>query len=454
MKVHISAKVTFLVIKNGVVVDTPSFLYTTKSCTILRDADVHEVMGPTMSRLIEQIADQQECGSGFVFEQINYFHVTLAHYTPIKGGRWIPSPPWLSRKKATVNIQTTDDRCILDCINAQLHPAGANPHRLSHYKEFPKDIHVDGVNFPAGKRDIDKIEKLNPQFSINVYAYELIGKKGKRQKVLFYPYHISKNRGPDKTIINLLLMEEGDAWHYALIRDLAKLMRLANSKNHRTTFCCPYCLQHFKFQRLLDEHNPLCEQFKPITSRFPTKGKDDIMKFKSFEKQFPADYWLVFDFETKEVLREGVDRPPECPLPPEELKKYPWIIYPSQAQHAQNCRICSTMKPCPKISQSTLNHARLEPFSFGFKLVSSKGPEHDFPLRTYQGPDASKVFLKMLKEDMKAVNKILNRNIPLRMTAEDWRRHNWSTHCSVCRQKYTKENYKVKDHDHQTGRYR
>ena len=68
MKVHIGAKVTFLVIKNGVVVDTPSFLYTTKSCTILRDDDVHEVMGPTMSRLIEQIADQQERGSGFVFQ--------------------------------------------------------------------------------------------------------------------------------------------------------------------------------------------------------------------------------------------------------------------------------------------------------------------------------------------------------------------------------------------------
>ena len=49
---------------------------------------------------------------------------------------------------------------------------------------------------------------------------------------------------------------------------------------------------------------------------------------------------------------------------------------------------------------------------------------------------------------MTTVHQILNRNAPIQMTDEDWQRHNTSTHCNICKQAYTEDNPKVRDHDH------
>ena len=59
MKVHVSAKVRYHVIKNGELVDMPEFIFTSKSKTILRSDDIQTEMAPSLSHLEEQIADQQ-----------------------------------------------------------------------------------------------------------------------------------------------------------------------------------------------------------------------------------------------------------------------------------------------------------------------------------------------------------------------------------------------------------
>ena len=59
LKVHISAKVRYHVIKENELVDTPEFIFTSKSKTILRSDDIREEMAPSLSHLEEQIADQQ-----------------------------------------------------------------------------------------------------------------------------------------------------------------------------------------------------------------------------------------------------------------------------------------------------------------------------------------------------------------------------------------------------------
>ena len=300
-KVHVGMKVKYQVIKEGKLVDEPEFIYNSKSVPILRGSDIHTEMGPAMAHLNEQIADQQERGSGFVFNAISYFHVTMARYTPLPGGNFIPTPVWLAKKRATLNVNTKDNRCIIDCINAQLHPTIANANRPGSYARYRPNIKTEGVNFPAGTRDIDRLEKLNPHLSINVFAYQLTEKKGKRQCAKFYPYRISKNRGPEKTIVNLLLLEDEEGQkeqkevgeeeedeeeevgsskrHYILIKDLARLTAAANSKNCRRSYVCCYCLQHFTHQRLLNAHEPLCQEHKAQSTQFPMKGKKDRLAF-------------------------------------------------------------------------------------------------------------------------------------------------------------------------------
>ena len=460
MKVHLCVKATFQVLKEGEVVDSASYLFPVKSRTIVKSDDIDNELAPTMSKLEERIADQQERGSGYIFSAVNHFMITLARLNPLKGGHYIPSPRYISARKATINIQTQDEQCIVDCLVATLHPVPRkrHPERPSHYEPFRHEINTEGIAFPIDRRGIDKLERLNPQFSINVYAFDEIGKgKGNRQKIKVYPYRISKNRGEDKVIVNLLLLEDDSTprRHFVLIKDLGRLTRSGNSTDCGMTWVCPYCLQHFHQERLLNEHTPQCQRFEPMATRYPEKGKNDTLSFTQHEKQQPAQYWAVMDWETREVLRLGADQPPECPLSPETPKKFPWIKFPTEMKHIEEgCQRCTMTKPCPKIRNSTENHCRLEPFSFAFKIVSSAGPEHDFPLRLYQGPDAYKVFLQQLKQDMIAVNKLLSRNTPMQMTEEEKQQHKASTHCNVCKKAYTRKNYKCRDHDHLTGKFR
>ena len=447
MLVHLCGKVTYNVIKEGKLVDTPSFLFPIKSKVVLRDDDIAHEIDPSLQRLEKFVADQQEKGSGFVFKVFDHILVTLARFTPVRAGHYIPSPRYISRRKATLNIKTQDDKCILDCLVASQHPVASSPQLQSHYRPYRDEINVEGIKFPIDKRGIDKLEGLNPQFSINVYAYEDKGKgkKGQR-KIQVYPYRISKNRGEDKQIVNMLLLEDDNSprRHFILIKDLGRLTRSGNSNHRQVTYCCPYCIQHFTNERLLTEHRPKCEKFKPIATRYPEEGKNDRLSFTQYEKQQPAQYIAFFDYETREVLRTSVDQPPECPLSPEVPRKFPWIKFPMEMKHVEGgCRVCTTTKPCPKIQKSTETHCRLEPFSFAFKIVSTSGPEHDFPLRLYQGPDASKKFLRQLKEDMQEVNSLLRRNVPMQMTEAEKRRHAASTRCNVCNKKYTKQNRKV-----------
>ena len=199
---------------------------------------------------------------------------------------------------------------------------------------------------------------------------------------------------------------------------------------------------------MLNAHEPLCQEHKAQSTQFPTKGHKDRLQFASPEKQHPAKYFAIFDAETAEVLTNGPEQPSECLLAPDEPKKFPWIRFPSEAKHAETCRKCKTLKPCPKIRRSTKKRCAMEPFSFALKVISTDGPEHDLPLRMYQGPKCEQVFLRWLKEDMTTVHQILNRKAPILMRDEDWVRHNASTHCDICKQAYTEDNPKVRDHDH------
>ena len=68
---------------------------------------------------------------------------------------------------------------------------------------------------------------------INVYGCTEDGRK-------IYPRRMSKGR--DKKAINLLMIENGEGYHYVLIENLNGLLRCCADGNNTKDFC-PYCCQ-------------------------------------------------------------------------------------------------------------------------------------------------------------------------------------------------------------------
>jgi len=64
--------------------------------------DLQEVAG----HLSKQLDDFNRRGSGFVLEHIAKFTICITQYHPLHGSSYIPTPQWLAKKQAIVNVKT------------------------------------------------------------------------------------------------------------------------------------------------------------------------------------------------------------------------------------------------------------------------------------------------------------------------------------------------------------
>ena len=53
-----------------------------------------------------------------------------------------------------------------------MHTGSRNPQRLSNYRPYLNELNLKGLQFPLKVSDVPKFEKLNPQISVNVNAFE------------------------------------------------------------------------------------------------------------------------------------------------------------------------------------------------------------------------------------------------------------------------------------------
>src|SRR6218665_1940972 len=60
--------------------------------------------------------------SAWVIDEIENVTLHTSLYDPIGGSSYIPTPDWISHKKATINIQNNDDKCFVYCVLAVSHP--------------------------------------------------------------------------------------------------------------------------------------------------------------------------------------------------------------------------------------------------------------------------------------------------------------------------------------------
>ena len=123
--------------------------------------------------------------SGLKIDHCIKLYLNISKYEPLKGSSYIPLPEALANKKAIINVQNDDDRCLKWTVKSALYPAKNNVSNKYSYTKC-SNLNIGGIGFPTRISQIPKVEKQN-NLAINVYGYT-VSKKARKSNHLSIPH--------------------------------------------------------------------------------------------------------------------------------------------------------------------------------------------------------------------------------------------------------------------------
>ncbi|GBN25228.1 Zinc finger protein 568, partial [Araneus ventricosus] len=349
----------------------------------------------SFSKILEAVDEFIRRGSGWILDKIVHFELCVAKYQPLRASSYIILPKKLADKKAVLNIQNEDQKCLVWCLIAhKLNILAHDSYRVSHYTPHEQEIKLDGLECPVPLNKIPIVERLN-NLRINVFGYE-------ENEV--FPLYVSKR--VDEECVNLLLIANEETQHYCLIRNMSRL--LGDLTKHKTKHhYCYRCLHRFVKVGTLEEHLRYCNDHSPQHIKMPAKG-ENFIKFVNVHYQHPLPYVIYADFESlivKEVHTYG------------------------------NTEIVARHEAC----------------GYAYVIIGPDGRSVK-PISIYRGENAVKHFMENILKEKEELAAKLTSIVPISMTPQDELDFRSATHCSICKKALKGD--RVRDHDHQTGRYR
>ena len=215
--------------------------------TITKSTDFSDSFNTMTNRLLESIQQFQNQGSGWQFDQVEYFDINIDPFEPLSGSSYITLPSKLASKKAIINVKNEKDHeCFKWAVTSAVYTQDVHPERLNkQMRENSNNFDWSGIEFPVSLKQIDKFEKQNP-YVINVYGYE-----GD-----VYPLKISKKRGGH--VINLLIISNDETNHYCWIKNMSKLLSSQVNNHQHVRIFCYRCINSFQSKASLEKHLEYC----------------------------------------------------------------------------------------------------------------------------------------------------------------------------------------------------
>ena len=367
----------------------------------IAEKDDKKLLDKMIARIEEVLANFQQSGSNWVFQEIRRLEIHFANWQPLGGSTFIPLPAKLKNKKGVINIKNEDNQCFKWCVVRALNPVDQNSNRLT--KELvkqSKSLNWNGLKFPVGLKAIKIFENNNPSISINVFGYE--------EEV--YPLKISKEKRINN--VDLLWISDEKKQHYCVIKDLSKFLRSSLTKHHETVEICRSCLNHFPKGKLKN-HEEYCFQNETIKIEMPKE--ESSISFKHHNRSIKVPFVVYADFEafTKEI------------------KTIP-----------QNDRVAFTQK-----------YQHHQPSGFCYKIVG-QNIKRCVLFRAAKNEDVSRKFVEMLEEDIKKIFQQFNFSKKMVISPQEQKDFLNAEFCWICQKKFKKDEKKVRDHDHFTGKFR
>ena len=376
--------------------------------------DIYIIMTDTiLERIANLINGSSGGGSGWVFYKIIKLELHTVSYRPLRGNTWIPLPKELADKKAIINMKNKDNKCFMWCVQRALNPKNDNAERVDkELMEKENTLNMEGIEYPISLKDINKIEKQNPEISITVLGFN--------EKDKVHPLRVSEYVYNREHNIILLLIERNGVNHYCLVKNSSRLLSKQISAHKKGTHICYRCLNPFWTHKSLEKHWEHCHNHEAVKINMPEKGT--MLRFKHHELS----------------------------------EKVPFVIYADTEALIKPIHNC---EPNPE-SSYTKKYQKHEPISFSCYIRSFDDNVYKSKLRKYTGEDAMEKFVEWIEEDVKEIANIPD--VEMIFGPNELDQFNDATKCWICNEEFDdtadekgyRKNEKVKDHCHYTGRFR
>ena len=195
----------------------------------------------------EENLQEKTKGSDSEFDGVNFLYYDFNKISLSRGGSYIDSPQWLKNKKSTINPINNDDKCFQYAVTLALNldKIRKNPQRISKIKPFIDQYNRKDIDFPATSKDWKKLEPNN-EIALNILY---VPHNTKKIQVAYKSKH---NLTCDKQVI-LLMISNGENWHYLVVKNLPGLLRGITS-NHKKDLYCLNCFHSYRIKYKLEAH--------------------------------------------------------------------------------------------------------------------------------------------------------------------------------------------------------
>ena len=252
------------------------------------DEIIKELFKSLLQRYQENLQEKTR-GSDFVFDGVNFLYYDFNKISISRGGSYIDSPKWLKNKKSTINPKNNDYKCFQYAVTLALNldKINTNSQRISKIKPFIEEYNWKDIDFPSTSKDWKKIE-LNNEIALNILYVPHNTKK------IEIAYKSKHNFTREKQVI-LLMISNGENWHYLVVKSLSGLLTGITS-NHKEDFYWLNCFHSYRTKNKLEVHKKICENSDYCRVEMPTKDNNTI-KYNHGEKSVKLPFVVYADLE-------------------------------------------------------------------------------------------------------------------------------------------------------------
>ena len=291
-KLQLTTKISFVSLKPD---SDETRLMHTRSNTVefMNGSETEEIIESLYRSLLQNYNDnlqEKMKDSDFVFNRINYFYYDFNRVSICKGGSYIDSRKWLKDKKSTVNQKNNDFKCFQYATTLALNfdKVTNHPERVKKVKSFIDKYNWNDINFPATRKDWNRFEVNNKNVALNILYVPFKTKK------IEIAYKSKYNLVRDNQVI-LLMISNGENWHYLAVKSLSRLLRGITS-NHDGDYYCLNCFHSYRTENKLNVRKKVCENRNYCKIEMPSND-NNFIKYNQGEKSLKLPFVIYADLE-------------------------------------------------------------------------------------------------------------------------------------------------------------
>ena len=290
-KIQLTIEINFILLKPGSS-ETRTMYTRSDNIEIMFGDDSDDIIEQLFRSLLQKYEENLQNkmrGSDFEFDGVNFSYYDFNKISLNRGGSYIDSPKWLKDKKSTINPKNNDGKCFQYAVTLALNidRIKKDPQRISKIKPFIDRYNWKDIEFPSTGKDWRKFE-LNNKVALNILYIPHNTKK------IQLAYKSKNNLTFDKQVI-LLMITNGEKWHYLTVKNLPGLLRGITSTHHGD-FYCLNCFRSYRTINKFELHKKICENHDYCRVEMTTKD-NNIIKYNQGEKSIKMSFTIYADLE-------------------------------------------------------------------------------------------------------------------------------------------------------------